>query len=83
MKKCVIKHESHTGIVCSKKWLIMNIANNDVDGGSSWAKLLDTIRDLLNQLQANAALSAADRGNDGDRSASHQQPFIRKHTKGS
>ena len=43
----------------------MNIAKSDVDGGLFQVKLLDTIRDLKNEMQANAALPAAARGKDG------------------
>ena len=67
---------------------MMNIVKSDVDGGPFQTKLPDTIRDLKNEMQANAALPAAARGKDGkngDRTASHQQPFsfLQKHTKGS
>ena len=66
---------------------ITKTAKSDLDGGQSQAKLLDTIRDIKYEMQANAALPAAAEGKDGEsggEAASHQQsfPFVQKHEMG-
>ena len=65
MKEYAIKHGSQTGLGTNKRWKIMKTDKIDVDGGQLQANLLDTIRDLKNEMQANAALPAVPRRKDG------------------